>query len=105
MNLVLHLKLLSITIYYHIKEVCEIESVDYLIEDLTDESIYTIIEHLFESWQKVSEISIENFFQNISQNYLDNLISALKLAIELRMIDYNNYYSNFHVREKLDSEF
>ena len=32
------------------KEICEIVFIDYLIWNSSDESIYTIVEHLFECW-------------------------------------------------------
>ena len=62
MNLVLCLKLLSIIICYHIKKICKIELINYLIESSISESIYTVVEHSFECWQKVSEVSIQSFF-------------------------------------------
>ena len=48
MNLVLDFKFLCIVIDYHAERVCKIELIDYLVESLISENIYTVVEHLFE---------------------------------------------------------
>ena len=48
MNLVLDFEFSSIAVTYHIEEVCEIEFINYLIENLISESIYVIVKYLFE---------------------------------------------------------
>ena len=62
MNLVLDFEFFSIAVTYHIKEVCEIKFIDYLIKSSISESVYAVIKYSFECQQKVSEVSIQSFF-------------------------------------------
>ena len=48
MNLVLDFEFFNIIVTYHAEKVCEIESIDYLIENSVSESIYVVIKYLFE---------------------------------------------------------
>ena len=48
MNLAFDFKFSSIVITYHAEEVCEIEFINYLIENSVNENVYTVVKYLFE---------------------------------------------------------
>jgi len=48
MNLALSFEFSSIAVIYHIKEVCEIKFINYLIENSVSKNIYTVVKYLFE---------------------------------------------------------